>query len=652
MVVWYTYDGKGIKGQLVDFGGVLLGAEFRVESYTTNYQVTPDVAADPMGGFVVTWNSGSEAHNGPDGNLLGVSGRRYDSDGSPVSSEFVVNSYVTGNQQNPAVSVAADGRFIVVWMSDASSGFDTDGSSIQGQLFGPDGARLSAEFQVNGYTSGSQTTPRVAFGPNGIFAVVWESEGSDGSDEENESIQLRRFTSDGIPINEEVQINTFTSGSQRRPEIAFAADGSSVVVWDTGSQSIPGPDGDRSGISARRIASDGSPIGDEFVVNSHTQNNQTIAELVVEDDGDFFIVWQSRDATNTDMEIQGQFFSSSGGRIGTEFQINTYTTSLQLAPAIGGNRSGDFVVTWESYGSLGSDRDERSVQARLFSLAGAVGDRVFFDSDFDGIQDSGEPGIPDIRVNLYDGASELQDFTRTDGEGEFRFVAEEGAYFLEFELPLIYSFTSQDRGSDDTLDSDADPGSGQTIDFAIIAGEDLSWDAGMTNGIGNFVWRDADFDGLQDGGELGMAAIPVALLDMLGTPIANTMTDDNGFYQFSNIPPGDYYLNVTAPSGYCFTSADQGPDEDRDSDIDVVTGNSPVFTFKPGEIDTSWDAGLVPEASLGDRVWHDLDGNGLQDGGEPGVSAVDVHLYDLTGTLLRSTTTDPTGVFRFSPGPG
>lgn len=67
----------------------------------------------------------------------------------------------------------------------------------------------------------------------------------------------------------------------------------------------------------------------------------------------------------------------------------------------------------------------------------------------------------------------------------------------------------------------------------------------------------------------------------------------------------------------------------------------------------SWVASALavpppPElASIGDRVWHDVNRNGVQDGGEAGVEGVAVHLEDCSGNVLASTTTGPNGYYMF-----
>jgi len=84
------------------------------------------------------------------------------------------------------------------------------------------------------------------------------------------------------------------------------------------------------------------------------------------------------------------------------------------------------------------------------------------------------------------------------------------------------------------------------------------------------------------------------------------------------------------PSGYVsFTIPDAGGDDTVDSDADPLTGATPIVVLAPGEYLDSIDAGLLQAAAIGDRVWIDLDGDGIQDEGEPDLAGVTV---TLTGT--------------------
>ncbi len=115
-----------------------------------------------------------------------------------------------------------------------------------------------------------------------------------------------------------------------------------------------------------------------------------------------------------------------------------------------------------------------------------IGDAVWFDSldghgVRNGVRDPGEPGVPNIQVELYDAGNVLLSSTMTDGSGGFRFVGlPAGDYYLVFHLPPGLDFTTPDSGVDDSLDSDVDPATARTGVFHVDAGQsDLTRDAGV-----------------------------------------------------------------------------------------------------------------------------------------------------------------------------
>ena len=110
-----------------------------------------------------------------------------------------------------------------------------------------------------------------------------------------------------------------------------------------------------------------------------------------------------------------------------------------------------------------------------------LGDRVWFDENGDGIQDSMETGLADVVVNLYDCFDTLLATTMTDAEGMYSFdsLLPRG-YVLEFMAPFGYFFSPMMQGDDPEKDSDADPETGRTTCIALELGvEDLSHDAGL-----------------------------------------------------------------------------------------------------------------------------------------------------------------------------
>jgi hypothetical protein len=110
--------------------------------------------------------------------------------------------------------------------------------------------------------------------------------------------------------------------------------------------------------------------------------------------------------------------------------------------------------------------------------------------------------------------------------------------------------------------------------------------------IGDYVWEDLNENGLQDGDEAGFPGILVELYRTDNSLVASMMTDGNGFYLFTDLAPGDYYLKFYPYPGVAFTAQDAG-DDSLDSDADPGTGQTAPTTLDPGEDDRSWDAGMI-----------------------------------------------------------
>ncbi|MEM8554101.1 MAG: SdrD B-like domain-containing protein [Pseudomonadota bacterium] len=138
------------------------------------------------------------------------------------------------------------------------------------------------------------------------------------------------------------------------------------------------------------------------------------------------------------------------------------------------------------------------------------------------------------------------------------------------------------------------PGSG--------AVNDLCFDPGVVElaGLGDFVFLDADADGIQDAGEAGVAGVIVDLKDANGVVIDTTTTDANGFYSFTDLTPGTYSVQFTPPTGFEFTLANQGTDDGLDSDANFITGMTQTVTLAAGDFNGTLDAGLVQSNSQAD----------------------------------------------------
>lgn len=181
------------------------------------------------------------------------------------------------------------------------------------------------------------------------------------------------------------------------------------------------------------------------------------------------------------------------------------------------------------------------------------------------------------------------------------------------------------------------------IHVAVVGPNDPRW----VPAIGDRVWEDLNANGIQDSGELGIEGVTVRLFNASGTQIASTVTDATGRYEFRYLRYGHYHVAVDIPPGWFASPRDQGSNDAVDSDIDS-TGVMPQTTLDPREHDPRWDAGLYRRASIGNLVWEDLDGDGIRDQGEPGVSGVTVRLLDGGGNQVASTTTNGSGEYGFA----
>ncbi len=158
--------------------------------------------------------------------------------------------------------------------------------------------------------------------------------------------------------------------------------------------------------------------------------------------------------------------------------------------------------------------------------------------------------------------------------------------------------------------------------------------------IGDFVWNDLNNNGIQDAGEPGIPGLTVTLS---GAVNMTTTTDGTGHYLFSNLPAGNYTVTVNPPAGFAATPSTQGSDTTKDSNGSPAN----VTLSTPNSTNLTVDFGFseIPAGSIGDFVWKDLNGNGIQDAGEPGIGGITV---TLSGPVMATTTTNGSGGYLFS----
>ncbi|MCH7228766.1 SdrD B-like domain-containing protein, partial [Haloferula sp. A504] len=325
--------------------------------------------------------------------------------------------------------------------------------------------------------------------------------------------------------------------------------------------------------------------------------------------------------TYTDVDGLYRFENLADGTYSVRIEISTLPQGASQTYDLNGG------LDHEASRTLGVSEDAIDVDFGYTANA-SFGDIVWTDTDGDGVQDGGESGISGVTVYLdingngvFDPASEPSGVT--DGSG---------GYLIGNLVPGIYTArvdpASLPPSSVPTHDLSGALDNAATFSLsANQARTDVDFGYSLGASIGDFVWEDADGNGVQDSGEPGLGGVQVTLFNAVGDGIvATTTTAADGSYDFSGLLPGTYYLGFAAASGYERTRADQGTDS-TDSDAVAGTGRTADFSLTSGETNDTLDAGYYQTGSIGDFVWEDLDADGVQDGGESGLNNVTVELF-------------------------
>lgn len=304
-----------------------------------------------------------------------------------------------------------------------------------------------------------------------------------------------------------------------------------------------------------------------------------------------------------------------------------------------------------------------------------IGDFVWNDVNQNGLQDTGEPGINGATVTLTypDGtmnSTVTAFYNNHDGYYDFKNLGP-GNYKVTFTTPAGFTPTIPNVGTNDSLDSD--PINGNSVPVTIAANQsDFTIDAGYflcppkNLRLGNQVWNDFDGDGKRDSNEPGIGNVTVSLYtdndgDNLpdGPAIKTTVTDLYGHYLFTGLAPGRYIASIPLLPGYAQSpnSTTQAtspfPDNDVDNDNNIVhnrngvlftnaitltEGGEPTYDGDDADGNLTFDLAECGNSFIGDFVWNDLNANGLQDAGEPGINGVTVILTFPDGTTTSTVT--------------
>ncbi len=303
-----------------------------------------------------------------------------------------------------------------------------------------------------------------------------------------------------------------------------------------------------------------------------------------------------------------------------------------------------------------------------YTGTGSLGDTIWLDKDASGgaTQQIGEPGLPGLDVTLvwggFDGnlSTTADNITypidTTNASGQYLFtLLPAGAYRATVDATDVPTGTNQTFDLDGTTSAD-------TVTTSLTAGQnrlDVDFSYAGDGSIGDRIWYDRDGDGVLDAGETGIANIDVTVVwlgddgvsgggdDVLFT----TTTDATGTYLIDHLPAGNFNVLVDSgdlPAGMQATYDLDGTGTTHTAAVSLVAGQDRVDV----------DFGYIGLASIGDKVWFDIDGDGAPapEPGDPGLAGVTVtvrwagpdNTFGNTDDVVVITTTDSDGDYLVS----
>ena len=331
VVVWESFvqgvSPSQVLGQRYDESGTPLGPEFAIGDSEGTYPLQPSVAVAPSGQFVVAWGS----TNAPN-TSRSILARIYDANGNPVGQELEIDAGVGALQQH--VAIDDDGAFVVAWQK------YTLGEAIRvlARRFDASGEPVGDPFQVNQATGNGSINPVVAMSGDGEFVIAWNH--SDGEYGYPYSLYARRYDNSGSPVCDEFLVR---EGAVTQADVETTPSGGALIAWSEVSS------GSSLDVMARHI-SNCSPGGDAFLVNTMTTGFQHLQSVASDTAGNFIVTWASGQFARPGSDVFAKRFAGDGGPAGAELAVNQFTDGSQLNPVVALNAGGASILAWHGEG--------------------------------------------------------------------------------------------------------------------------------------------------------------------------------------------------------------------------------------------------------------------------------------------------------------
>jgi hypothetical protein len=348
-----------------------LGPEFQVNTYTTGGQSQPRISVAPDGGFTILWCCGQAK---PPAGGAALVAQRFEADGTTVDGEFALSE----SEPSSVSEIAADpeGDFTVAWGAGSSGCPACWVDYVKARRFTVAGSPVGAQFAVSdppgtGYTA----TRSVTVGADGGFVVAWDEYGA----------WAKRYDPDGTPLGAAFAIGG-ELGYASYPVLTSRPDGGFLVVWEEFDSTFA-PE-----LRGQRYSAEGLPTGPPIPVAPRDLWPHS-PDLAATSTGDFVVTWTAW-LNQVHFSVQARRFDAEGTPSGPPFAVHSFDATSEYGARVEWGADGDFVVAWTSYGSPGTDDSSVSVQGRRFVADGTpLGGQIQLNSFTTGYQSRPAVGV-------------------------------------------------------------------------------------------------------------------------------------------------------------------------------------------------------------------------------------------------------------------
>ncbi len=254
-----------------------------------------------------------------------------------------------------------------------------------------------------------------------------------------------------------------------------------------------------------------------------------------------------------------------------------------------------------------------------------------------------------VQIELRSANGQILATQLTDANGYYEFTGlRAGSYSLTEVTPA------------DVLDGESKVGSagGNAVDAnritqIVLAGGTVAIDYDFCeltpSELSGHTYFDANNNGVRNAGESPLVGVRVTLWDEAGSKVAETRTDNSGFYHFTGLRPGTYRVTEQTPADYIPGQAAAGTVGgvsvgQNDSTGDVIS----AILLPAGASGINYDFGEILPGSISGRVIADVNGNCVIDAtGEMPLAGVTIELLDANGSVLQTMLTDANGQYTF-----